>query len=739
MTPSPILDPQAAATYTPEQERTSMTFDDKPSRSADTLALCSTSRMSELRQALGQPGLMGRSIESMRSRVDSQLLSPIDVPGHGEAGSYEHNRHQLNCRLCEEAGTMYQITGEQHYADLATEILQRYADCYLKLGFQRARNTNPPGRIFHQILNENMWLLSMSIGYGHVRHILSATQRDHVESQLFRPVLEMMTQTYDHDFGTIHNHGLWSVAAVGTCGLVIGDDHSVSLAMDGLQGDRSTGGYLAEIRQLFAPSGYYIEGPYYHRFALRPLVIFAEALHTHRPELDIYNVSEQRIGTTIKALLSLIYPNGRLPALNDASLSMGIQDEGLLIAASVYNARYGDDPAVHALARQQGQVWVHPSGLALAAAADQLSDDAPPFWPSAELSEGPNGDKGAQGFLRARATDGDISQVSMNYGQHGMDHGHFDTLGITLFNRGEEVLREYGFARWLNVEPKFGGRYLPENKTWARQTLAHNCVVVDRQSQNAADLQRADEVHGIPHFFDTTGPVQGMSAFANDHYPGVDMQRTVLLVEHELLSTPVLVDLFRLSSEAEHDYDYAVQYSGQICDSNVNPQSNLTQWSVLGEESGYEHLMGGAQADLDAPTRVTWLQGQRFNTWLSAADHGELVFAQLGGNDPSFNLRRESTLLLRQRGQHHLFASAFETHGLFDEANERCYGARGELQAIRTLAHDENASVIELQGEHLHLIIMVSNRPDVTADSENEISVDGRRYQWTGFFDCQPA
>ena len=84
------------------------------------------------------------------------------------------------------------------------------------------------------------------------------------------------------------------------------------------------------------------------------------------------------------------------------SRSMGIGDEGMLIAAAVYDARYGDDAAIHALARQQGPGMVQPAALGLAAAADALGSDAPPLWPSIELSEGPHGDRGAQGFLRAK-------------------------------------------------------------------------------------------------------------------------------------------------------------------------------------------------------------------------------------------------------------------------------------------------------------------------------------------------
>ena len=705
----------------------------------DLLPLSTAEGIEALRRERGKPGLMGRSIAALESRLAPHLAQPSDIPGHGEAGSYEHNQHQLNYRLCEGAGMLYQISGEARYAEWAADLLSRYADCYLRLGFQQAKNTNPAGRIFHQILNENIWLLSMSIGYGCIRQTLSAERREHIESQLFHPVVEMMTEKYAHDFGTIHNHGLWGVAAVGICGLVIGDERYLAMALDGLEGDRQSGGFLAEISQLFAPSGYYVEGPYYHRFAIRPLLIFAEALQLHRPELDIYNYNDQTIRRTIKALLATTYPNGCLPALNDASRSMGIGDEGMLIAAAVYDARYGDDAAIHALARQQGQVWVQPAALGLAAAADALGSDAPPLWPSIELSEGPHGDRGAQGFLRAKGGDGDISQVCMNYGQHGMGHGHFDTLGITLFNRGEEVLREYGFARWLNVETKFGGRYLPENKSWARQTVAHNCVVVDRQSQNGFEVDRAERVHGQPHFFVGSGPLQAMSAFANDHYPGVGMQRTVLLIEHEALGSPVLVDLFRLASDAEHEYDYVLQYSGQLCDTTAPYQYNESQWSALGTDSGYQHLMGVAQASLAAPSRLTWLQGNRFNSWFNAATDGELIFAQLGGRDPAFNLRRESTLILRQRGADHLFASAFESHGFFDEASERCHGAHGELTGIRIVGHDDSASVIELSGNRLHLIVMVSNRAGVTSETEHDVQFGGKTFRWKGFLACRDA
>jgi len=84
----------------------------------------------------------------------------------------------------------------------------------------------------------------------------------------------------------------------------------------------------------------------------------------------------------------------------------------------------------------------------------------------------------------------------MKYGVHGQGHGHFDKLHFTLFDGGREVVPDYGFARWINIEPKFGGRYLPENDSYAMQTIAHNTVVVDQKSQNDAKEKAADLVAG---------------------------------------------------------------------------------------------------------------------------------------------------------------------------------------------------------------------------------------------------
>ena len=97
---------------------------------------------------------------------------------------------------------------------------------------------------------------------------------------------------------------------------------------------------------------------------------------------------------------------------------------------------------------------------------------------SVELKDGADGNQGAIGILRSKGL-----TLVMKYAKHGMGHGHFDRLGYMLFDKGKEVIQDYGAARWVNIEHKDGGGYLKENKTWAKQTIAHNTLVLNRESQ----------------------------------------------------------------------------------------------------------------------------------------------------------------------------------------------------------------------------------------------------------------
>ncbi|MEH0690545.1 heparinase II/III family protein [Vibrio cholerae] len=698
-----------------------------------------------LRQEVGQPTLMGKTIDKHCRELEAFMRLPLEVPGHGEAGGYEHNRHKQNYTYMNLAGRLFLVTQDQRYAAFVRDLLDGYADIYLTLDYQVQKNTNPAGRLFHQILNEHGWLLFASIGYSCVSHTMSEAQRTRIIDRLFVPMIEMSTEKYAHRFDHIHNHGVWAVAAVGACAVAIDKPEYLEMAVYGR--DRSaTSGFLDQVSHLFSPSGYYLEGPYYSRFTIRPLVLFAEIIHRHLPEVDIYRYKDGVVGKTVQALLATAYPNGVFPALNDASQSMSINDAGVQVAVSIYGAHYALDDNILGMAKIQQGVWMHPCGLALSNAFEEAQAQREiglPYWPSVELCEGPNGDQGAQGFIRMQDPSGDVTQLVMNYGMHGMGHGHFDTLGITLFNRGQEVLREYGFARWVNVEPKFGGRYLAENPSYARQTVAHNLVTVDQQCQNQFDVERADARSGTPHFFDATQEtLKGMSAFANEHVDGCDMQRSVFLLSLDELEAPLLIDLYRIDSQPDQantlrSYDYTHQYQGQIIRSNVEYHTHQ-ELHPLGDSHGYQHLWNVAEGEVADCALVSWLQGSSYYTWVGASSNSsnKLIFTRTGANDPSFNLRSEPAFLLRSEGPSTVFASALETHGYFNEEFEQSVNARGQVESIQVVGNSDVGSVVQIRTRLHEITLMVSHQQHVAESTPHQVAAteNANIYSWNGAY-----
>jgi hypothetical protein len=322
----------------------------------------------------------------------------------------------------------------------------------------------------------------------------------------------------------------------------------------------------------------------------------------------------------------------------------------------------------------------------------------------------------------------------MKYGVHGEGHGHFDKLHFIFFDDGREVVPDYGFSRWINIEPKFGGRYLPENDSYAMQTIAHNTVVVDQASQNAGKESEAEEVWGERHFFDKANPaIQVMSARADRHNPGVGMERTMFLIDDARLPRPVVVDLFRLTGKTDHTYDYALHFRGQLIATDVKYQPDVNVQEPLGKASGYQHIWKQAQGAVNGPFRMTWLDGNRYYTVTMANGSGSnVIFGRTGANDPNFNLMSEPVMIVRRRARSELFASVIEPHGYFNEAQERSLDATPSIQAVRTLADNDEGTVIEVTGKAgLSWTVMVANGA-ASSTATHSVSASGRTFKWTG-------
>jgi hypothetical protein len=414
---------------------------------------------------------------------------------------------------------------------------------------------------------------------------------------------------------------------------------------------------------------------------------------------------------------------------------MAIDAPEVVLALDLAYHRYGADANLLGAAAIQNRVVLNASGLAVARDMARRRTAPAMSWRSVEFTDGHDGKRGGLGILRmgeGRAS----TMLLMKYGVHGEGHGHFDKLHFVLFDGGREVVPDYGFSRWVNVEPKFGGRYLPENDSYAMQTVAHNTVVVDQTTQSRADFDAAEAMWGQRHFFEAdSAHVKAMSARANGYYDGVDMQRTMLLVHDARLGYPVAVDLYRLTSAAPHTYDYPIHFRGQLITTNVPYAANVTRREPLGTAHGYQHIWREAAGTTDRPVQLTWLDGNRYyTTTTSAAPATEVIFGRTGASDSSFNLIVEPLMLIRRRAADHLFASVIEPHGYFNEAEERSEQARPRIRDIGVLSSDTAATIAAITGENdLRWIIMVNNGPASTT-ARHRVTAGGETYEWTGNF-----
>ena len=407
-----------------------------------------------------------------------------------------------------------------------------------------------PGRLFWQNLNESWWLVYSVQGYASIKDGLEAGDREKIEQDLLRGITTFLSEGSPETFNKIHNHGTWATTAVALTGYTIGDDDLVEKALLGL--DKSGDyGFLKQLDHLFSPDGYYNEGPYYQRYALMPFVLFGQAIEKNEPERKIF---EYRDGILKKAIYATIQQNyaGLFFPINDA-----IKDKDIATAELQYGVAIAydltGDPGLLSIAQAQGQVVPTVGGKKLADAIGR--GEAKPFsYAPMRLRDGGDGTQGALDILRASSDPDDLAVIVKNTSQ-GLGHGHFDKLGLLVYDAGYEILRDYGAARFLNVEAKFGGHYLFENDSFAKQTIAHNALVVDETSHFNGNTATGNKHAPELGSFFVSDNLQITTAEIDTAYGDVGLDRTVALVKDAAFPSPLVVDLVEAHSENAHQYD----------------------------------------------------------------------------------------------------------------------------------------------------------------------------------------
>ncbi|RYY85293.1 MAG: heparinase [Chitinophagaceae bacterium] len=678
--------------------------------------------------------LLQRSLADLRRDVDNWIGKDVDVPFPKDpAGGYTHDRHKANYQLLFNAGLLYQMTGDKRYLALARGIFLKYAAMNPTLPKHPQATSSSPGRIFWQALNDANWLVYAGMAYDLVRDGLSAADRRSIEQGAFKPEVDFMTQDLKSWFNLIHNHGVWACAGVGIVGIATDNKEYVDMALYGTNKDGKSG-FLAQLDGLFSPDGYYTEGPYYVRYAILPYYLFANALHKAQPSLKIFQYRDAILRKALDAGLQQTNTNGVFLPINDALKDKDYTSNELVTAIAIARDVYGPQPGFRTVAQKQGRVLLHRGGALLAGEVATGKPEA--FYPyrPVEYNDGAKGNEGGISLMRI-GSGKELTTVVFKYASHGLSHGHYDQLGISLFDRGSEILQDYGSVRFIGVEQKWGGRYLPENKTFAAQTIAHSTLVLDESSQFNGKEDSAERYHSERLYSDLTQPnLQVVSAGDEHAYPGTRLRRSLYL-----LALPegrrILVDLFAARSDSAHQYDLPYQYNGQLIQTSYKYKAPGNQLKPLGAKNGYQFYWKEAEAQLkDTLAQFTFLNNKTFYSVSTLVpDSATILLARSGASDPSFNLRREPAYIIRRKGSNETFLNVVEIHGQYDPVGEFSYNAYPSVKGLRLLLDDSEHSVAEVRAGNDVILVLQANK-DFAKNAAHTVTIEGKTYRWTGPF-----
>ncbi len=704
----------------------------------------------KIRAELGNVPLFDATVARVREEVDAEIERGIDTPIPKDfSGGYTHERHKRNFLILPKAGALYQILEDEKYAVYVRDMLFQYEAMYKDLPLHPQTRSYARGKLFWQCLNDANWLLYVSQAYDAIYEWLSAEERHRLEANLFRPFADFLSLENPQFFNRIHNHSTWGNAAVGMIGLVMNDEELVHRALYGLDDNGSdfeardndggfirregqAAGFLANLEEPFSPDGYYTEGPYYQRYAMYPFLMFAQSLNNVKPELGILEYKDGVLLKAIDALLNLSDADGEFFPLNDAQKGMSYFSRSLVSAVDIAYHSGGNDPRLLDIAERQGEVTLDDAGFSVALGIRE--GGARPFVKrSVNLSDGPRGQQGGVAILRA---DEGFTLV-FKYSAQGLSHGHYDKLSFSLYENGKEVLQDYGLVRFVNIEQKGGGNYLPENTSWAKQTIAHNTLTLNESSHFGGKYEIGSRHHSELYFFDVANPdVQVVSATDTNAYPGTHMHRTMALIRDSRFERPFVLDLLRTSAEERKQHDLPFWFMGQHLETNFDLETP-TQLHPLGEQNGYQHLFLEARARPSTDNaQFQWMREGAFYTLTSAVDaNDELLFTRLGANDPDFNLRRDAALILRRdSASESLFATVIESHGSYSPVSELTVNPRGSLAQIRVIRDDKDYTAVLLTDRQDFSSVFILSNQEPSESAMHRVRAGGREFSWQGPF-----
>ena len=549
-----------------------------------TPALLETARRHVQRVAWAQ-----RSLERLQNALGHAPDSPPPLPA-------PQPNPDLNTRWMEwafRAALAHHLTGRRLYRQKSLALFRRIAEAYPRWPARKDVRATRYG------LAESRFLLTAAWTFD----LLAADGLRHTDEVAFRTTLGAMIQTASaNPHHTCGNHNAWHLAARLAAAAAIIDRRQIHHAIYGAPdpvGWRY--GLLHQWRHDFLPDGPHWEGSLgYHFYTLMAMTeVFVLLDHLGAPVWHKSFLAQQQNDgqdhpraygppngmRTIKDFYNIpffwMHPNGDLPLFHDSGLA---HLRGAYVWGILYNKAW--------------EVWADPKYAWL---LNRMEKEIPPA--RREFPDLPMPLQSAMGDADfARLHNADIPPGSFRLPRRAMTlslTGRYTPFSSLFPQTGAAILRSspsptralsvalFWGPHWaghmnpaaLNIELWAHGHRLsapPGNTTyddslhlaWNRTTVAHNTLVVDERPMFPYDIE-----HPSPWEEDTwrdrrsDGQLEGFqtdrlfSAIRVSNlsvYPGVRLDRTLLLTEHFIL------DLYRAAAQEPHLLDWVHHLYGTV-------------------------------------------------------------------------------------------------------------------------------------------------------------------------------
>ena len=498
--------------------------------------------------------------------------------------SLEHNR------INEAALTLAQAwkeTGKEAYAREVYRILGRYAD--LHPTWKRHDRWGRwgvlaviGGKRYCQSLSDAVGIIKMAKAYDWVYDWSGAEEsaKERIEKDFFLATIDSIYAFYPL-YSPTNNHMTWFNAAGAVVGAVLGREEYLNRAINGSKGLRF------QWEESVTQDGLWYEGTLsYHFYALE--AVMETVCAAKAAGLDL--TGEEALKSMLLGPLQLAYPNGQLPAMNDGDRTfLSRYRDRYVYAASLF-----DDPAIDTFART-GKI---------------------PSLGSELLEE--------SGLAVLRRGEGEEAVMAVfDFGEHGGHHGHPDKLNLMLYTLGREVFLDPGRLSYR----------CPEHKSWSRQTVAHNTVVIDQKSQpgvagRCLDFGRGSWCDHVAGEFSA--------------YRGVQIRRGLVLCDD------CLVDCIEIEAKRDRTIDWVVH---GLADLQI-PPGLRSRNDPIHHGAGYPHLTDLLEGE--APQTSEWDWGLEDGRFVRTSVHLDWVPADVlvfSGNGIGYELTdKVPFLMFRWRG-----------------------------------------------------------------------------------------